>query len=236
MPEVRELFVGIIARVAATVRAKQGASSQYEIFPGYKHRNHSRYDDDTALADEWQREVYVFAAKVMREEGLATIYDIGCGSGYKLMHYLDNYNTTGFDVEPTISFLREKYPDRKWRSVSFAERELASPDLIVCADVIEHVEAPDALLDFINVLSPRYIIISTPDRARVYMKGSRHLFGPPANPTHLREWSFAEFAAYIGRRFRIIEHRITNERQGTQMIFCVPAQENVAGVGRLSES
>src|SRR5262245_28521600 len=210
----------MIARVSAMVRAKHGASMQYDIFPGYKHRHQSRYDDDTASTDEWQREVYVFAAGVMRKEGLSSVYDIGCGSGYKLMRYLSDYDTTGFDIEPTVSFLKGKYPDRKWRSVSFCEKGLPSPDLIICADVIEHVEAPDALLDFLGVLSPRYVILSTPDRDRVYMKGSRRLFGPPANPTHLREWSFAEFAAYVGRKFRIIDHRITNQRQGTQMIFC----------------
>jgi len=38
----------------------------------------------------------------------------------------------------------------------------------------------------------------------------------------LREWSFVEFASYVGRRFRIVDHLITNQRQGTQMILCAP--------------
>jgi hypothetical protein len=225
----RQVFLGTIARLSATVRAKLGASSKYDIFPGYNHRRQSQYFDDTTLTDEWQREVYLFAAEVMRKESLSTVYDIGCGSGYKLIKFLGDYDTTGFDVERTVSFLNDKYPDRKWRSASFsAQMELRSPDLIICADVIEHLEEPDALLDFIANLSSRYIILSTPDRDRVYMKGSRHLFGPPANPTHLREWSFAEFGSYIGSKFTIIEHRITNRQQATQMIFCVQRNRNDA--------
>ena len=51
------------AWVAWKTRVMRGASRHYDIFPGYKHRQEARYFDDTELTDEWQREVYEFAAE-----------------------------------------------------------------------------------------------------------------------------------------------------------------------------
>ena len=104
MHQLKKVFLGIIAPVTATVRAKRGASSQYCIFPGYNHPHQSRYDDNTRSTEEWQRDVYMFAAEIMCQMRLSTVCDIGCGSAYKLMRYLGDYNTIGFDVEPTVSF------------------------------------------------------------------------------------------------------------------------------------
>lgn len=133
----------------------------------------------TLNADEWQREVYLTAANLMRSNLLRTVYDIGCGSGYKTVHYLGEFDTTGFDLERTVLFLKKTYPDRKWGSVQFL-----------------------------------YPGIST------ILLGSRRHRGSPSNITHMREWSFQEFGSYIGSKFRIIEHQISNRRQRTQMIAC----------------
>ncbi len=217
-----DVSLGRIAQAAARSRASRGEPSRYGIFPGYVHRAEPSYFDDTGFADEWQREVYQFAADLMSREGLRSVADVGCGSGFKLVNYLGQYDTTGYDVEQTVAFLRNKYPERTWRSVPFSERGLPSPDLVVCSDVIEHVPDPDALLDFIVGLSPRYVVLSTPDRDCLYRPGSRHHVGPPTNPTHLREWSFPELHAYIDSKLEVLDHRITNRAQGTQMIFARP--------------
>src|SRR5690242_8171342 len=165
---------GILTRaVYDLLDAPRSTDSQYGIMPGYRHRRRTHYFDDTPRMDEWQREVYVAAAELMKKERLRTVYDVGCGSGYKLMRYLGDYDTTGFDIEPTLSFLRKTYTDRKWRSVTFEDRDVASADLVVCADVIEHVDDPDALLAFLSRVAGRYLVLSTPDRDLVYPENGR---------------------------------------------------------------
>ena len=198
------------------------ATPRYAIVPGYRHRPDPIYFDDTGFTDEWQREVYQFAADLMAAESLKTVYDVGCGSGFKLVKYLGGYDTTGFDVEPTVTFLRRKYPDRKWAECNFHDRSLAPADLVVCGDVIEHVADPDELLDFLERIASARIVISTPDRALLYPKSSPLYYGPPQNPHHLREWNFSEFNRYIARRFSVVHHLVTNRVQATQMILCVP--------------
>ena len=189
--------------------SRPSPESRYCIRGCYRHREKARYFDDTQLTDEYQKEVYEAVADIMRSEGLHAVYDVGCGSGYKLLRYLGNFDTVGFDVEPTLSFLKSKYPEREWKAVSFDDRTLPAVDIIVCADVVEHVENPDALLAFLDRIVGRFLVISTPDRDLMYNSGDNGHCGPPRNPCHLREWSFSEFEQYIGSYFDIIEHRIS---------------------------
>jgi len=197
-------------------------ASLYCMIPGYRHRIQESYFDDTIHTDEWQKEVYQYAAARMRSEGMQFVHDIGCGSGYKLVHYLGQYKTIGYDLEPTVSFLKSTYADRVWRVAGSAVPKDEPVELVICADVIEHVRDPDDLLIFLSALGARYVIISTPDRDLLYAKGRSERYGPPANPSHMREWNRREFRRYIGETFDIIEHTVTNRVQGTQMVLCKP--------------
>jgi SAM-dependent methyltransferase len=203
--------------------AHRQSKSHFCIVPGYRHRAEASYFDDTANADEWQKEVYIYAQSVMRQKNLHRVYDVGCGSGFKLVTYLADFAAIGFDVPETVEFLRAKYPNREWRAANFEDRDITpAPDMVVCSDVIEHVPDPDKLIEFILALRPRYVVLSTPDRNLLYRPGSPGRFGPPSNRAHLREWSSEEFATYIARKFTILDHLVTNREQATQMIFAVP--------------
>jgi hypothetical protein len=89
-------------------------------------------------------------------------------------------------------------------------------DLLICADVIEHVKNPDALLDFIKRAKPKTVVISTPDRdvlVELFYKWYLEtdpawtgFNGPPFNQCHLREWSFVEFENYISLHLEIETH------------------------------
>lgn len=203
--------------------AHRSEESRYCILPGYRHRDQASYFDDTGNADQWQREVYAYAADVMRTERLTTVYDIGCGSAFKLVNYLGEFKTVGFDVGQTVQHLRRKYPARQWEVCDFSRSaSYAAPDLVICADVIEHVPDPDELVAFIEGLQPKFVVLSTPDRNLVYHPLDRQIFGPPANQTHLREWNSREFKRYVSKTFHIVHHRISNREQATQMVFCSP--------------
>src|SRR5262245_19311574 len=114
----------------AILKELTGAKSEFCIRGAYKHRTEISYFDDTRLTDEYQKEVYLRAAELARSEKAKTIYDVGCGSGYKLIHYLGQYDTTGFDVPETLEFLRRTYPDRKWASAKFSDRSYSPADLV----------------------------------------------------------------------------------------------------------
>lgn len=171
-------------------------------------------------SDKHQINVYLLAQKIAEDNNIKDIVDVGCGSGFKLKKYFDNYNIIGYDLEPNVIWLKEKYPDGRW-IVSDFKSTPDKADLVICADVIEHVDNPDELLNFIIKMKPAYIVISTPDRYQLHEKLNRPELGPPGNKHHVREWSFDEFTCYIDSYFDIILHdKIENEY--AQVIYCKP--------------
>ncbi len=196
-----------------------GHAATYFIHEGYQHRTEIEYFDDTGLTDEWQLEVYQFAREVFDDKQLAKVCDIGCGSAYKLIRKFGGCDFVGLDVSSTCLWLKKKYPYFKWIELDFANPPSLQADLVIAADVIEHVLDPNALLSYIATVNPQYIVLSTPDR-NLFRSGTHN--GPPLNPMHVREWSFAEFEAYIDSRFEVLEHFISNNLQSTQCLLCRP--------------
>jgi 2-polyprenyl-3-methyl-5-hydroxy-6-metoxy-1,4-benzoquinol methylase len=185
----------------------------YSIKQNYIHRLNNKYFNDTKNTDKWQREVYEFAKKIADENEFTKILDIGTGSAYKLLNNFSDRDTLGIDVEETVKWLRERYPDRNWSS-DFSSSILGY-DLIIAADVIEHIVDPDSLLNLIENCNPKFAVLSTPDRD--LLKSGHN--GPPKNQSHVREWSMPELRDYVGSRFEVIEHFISNKKQATQTML-----------------
>lgn len=206
------------------------SGKRYCISKFYRVREQYQEWDDTSLNDEWQLEVYLHALGLMKKFKLKSIIDIGCGSAYKLLTYLGDYETTGTETFQTYHWLTEKYPDRNWLISDFSVENSLSTDLVICSDVMEHLVDPDNLITFIKNINFRYAIISTTCRNIIYrplrdfgrFNWRSGIFGPPLNPSHIREWSFNEFHKYISIHFDVIDHRISNLAQATQMVICRP--------------
>ena len=192
----------------------------YCIKEDYTSRKDYTHYDDRSEEDKWQLEIYLHALGLMKKYNLSKVADIGCGSGYKLMTYLSDYETIGLELEQNIPFLREKYPDALWMESAFDSELTVDVDVLICSDVIEHIVNPDDLIHYIQKMSFKYLIFSTPERELVYPSDSIYLNGPPKNPAHQREWNFQEFNNYIQQHFEVMDHRVTNLHQATQMIIC----------------
>jgi len=178
--------------------------------------------NDTKYEDQYQDEVYKAAFELASKQSCYKIADIGCGSGFKLIKYFKNFDTIGFDLEPSFSFLKTRYPDRKWVLSDFSLQDnLMDFDLIICSDVIEHLLNPDELLNWINNLNFKYLVISTPDRDLLAKKLRKPQVkkGPPVNKHHIREWNFAEFNQYISQFFNVIDHFHTKKEWWGQTII-----------------
>lgn len=176
--------------------------------------------DDTISTDMWQLEVYLLALGIMKKEKLCSVIDIGCGSGYKLITYLGEYKTLGLEVEPTLSWLKENYPNNEWELSDFSNGKNLKADVLICADVIEHLLNPNELINFIKNIDFKYLVLSTPERGLLYKPWQKGFFGPPFNKTHIREWSFKEFRKFIEENFEVLKHQVCNLEQATQVIVC----------------
>lgn len=185
-------------------------SKTYDIKDGYKINPNpvsmtiSDMDIESVYT-RYQHFVYEITADVIRARPLKTsVLDIGCGYPYKLAKFVRPLTSdiTGVDGRQPVEFSQTNFRFGRW-----VEGDLSDPsfsldrmfDVIVCADVIEHMDDPDMLLEIIRRHSNNSstIIISTPERDNI--RGLDH-FGPPPNPTHVREWNQNELVGYLKKQ------------------------------------
>ena len=160
-----------------------------------------------------------------KKKNFKKVIDIGCGSGYKLIKYLGEYETIGYETEPSISFLKKTYPNRKWvnsglPSKSFNYNNDKVCDLIISSDVIEHIIDPDELINYMKTFTCNYFIISTPCLEVLIKKSLRTRYEPPTNKAHIREWTFSEFKMYLNKHFNIIESYLGKYQTECQWHLC----------------
>jgi hypothetical protein len=189
----------------------------FGIKAGYHHASSAETFDATGSTDEFQRTVYELASSLAERYNLTSVLDVGCGSAYKLIQMLGKYTTTGIEVEPAYSWLIKKYPERNWLLFNQPDMPELRADLVICSDVIEHIQNPDDMMNFLQKIEFDILVLSTPERDR---KNSTADYGPPKNTSHFREWNSGEFKTYVSQWFNIREHHVFNDRSITQVVVC----------------
>jgi len=180
----------------------------FYIKKNYKYRKNYKYFDARESTDKYQDDIYKAIKKFVINNKITSILDVGCGSAFKLLKYFSEFNISGTDVEPTLSFLKKTYSRFNWYLSDFESVFNEKFDIIFAIDVIEHLENPDDLMRFMKNNSEKYVCISTPERDS--LTGGHD--GPPLNQHHIREWSFLEFKRYVEDFFTIIEHGILSSQ------------------------
>lgn len=123
----------------------------------------------------------------------------------------------------------KKYPNRKWVKSGEASKNFGeyfdNCDVIMSADVIEHIVDPDELINFMKKFDTKYFLFSTPCRNKLvnaFPNGPRtNANGPPNNMMHVREWTFEEFKLYLSKYFNIISSHLGKAQRECQWHFCV---------------
>jgi 2-polyprenyl-3-methyl-5-hydroxy-6-metoxy-1,4-benzoquinol methylase len=205
-------------------------SKNYCIHENYISRQEFLTCDQAGHTDKFQDEVYYAANSLFREKGYETLLDIGCGSAYKLLKYFNDKKFVGLDLEPNLSYIREKYPLCDFRESDFKNPPKEKFDVILCSDVIEHLLDPDELLNFISNIEFKHLVLSTPERG-VIQKLQRSFGwdvltnGPPHNKMHIREWSFGELKSYLSEWFNIEYQFMTPSQVECQVVIATPKKK-----------
>lgn len=195
------------------LRNRVGKQGNYFLHDSYIHRTEYYDFDDTPFTDEFQLPVYQYAKRVMELYKFKSVMDIGCGSGFKLVTQMRQYKTLGLDMPKTVGWLMARYPNNQWEVCDW-NNPVQGYELIIAADVIEHLKDPDQLLLYIQKCKPKRIILSTPERDNLCMDTHD---GPPHNIHHVREWNYTQFQSYIRHWFIVREHFVNAD---TQILEC----------------
>lgn len=162
----------------------------------------------------FQHSVYTYARQLLKARHSRRILDIGCGTGRKAARLLIPHATyyRGIDQAQAIEYCKKTITAS---NAEFLVDDLEAPqrrdggpyDVIICADVIEHLANPRGLLDLAHetLADDGLFIVSTPERDVLHGRG---MTSSP-NPEHVREWNREEFRRLLeANRFRVKRLRL----------------------------
>ena len=153
---------------------------------------------------------------LVKMTGTRNVHEVGCGEGYWTLRWLQaGYQVRGSDVSKQAIELAlinahglGLRPEFKVASIY----ELVSPgdaaELIVCCEVLEHLENPERALKVLKSLASPFLIVSVPRepiwRILNLTRGS-YLSDFGNTPGHLQHWSKKAFIEVIQRHFDLVK-------------------------------
>jgi len=148
-----------------------------------------------------------------------SINEIGCGEGYWVLRW----NTQGMQARGcdfsnrVIELARENAMNELLSPVLFETRciyDLAlgrdSADLVVCCEVLEHLEHPEAGLEALQSVVERHLIVSVPREplwCALNLARGKYIANFGNTLGHIQHWSKGGFVRMVSKYFEVIEVR-----------------------------
>ncbi|MDA5318617.1 class I SAM-dependent methyltransferase [Vibrio cholerae] len=148
-----------------------------------------------------------------------TIHEIGCGEGYWVLRWNEQgLRTKGCDFSrDVIEIARENAISRGLpisifdsKSIYDLTAEQDSADLVVCCEVLEHLENPDAGLQALQRVTKRRLILSVPQEPLwcvLNLARGKYITQWGNTPGHIQHWSKNDFVQLVSKYFEILEIR-----------------------------
>lgn len=148
-----------------------------------------------------------------------SIHEVGCGEGFWALQWMEQgicVKASDFSrrvIELAKANARARnLPEEPFRvsSIYDLKPERDGADLIVCCEVLEHLERPEEGLEILQDIAGGYLILSVPDEPlwRVLnMLRGKYWREWGNTPGHVQHWSRYKFCALVSRYFEVVEMR-----------------------------
>lgn len=148
-----------------------------------------------------------------------TIHEIGCGEGYWVMRWNEQGMVArGCDFSSqVIEIAQENARERNLPSELFQSKSIYDlnaeddgADLIVCCEVLEHLEFPERGLEALQCVTEKHLIVSVPREpiwCTLNLARGKYLESWGNTPGHIQHWSKLGFVRLVSRYFDVIEVR-----------------------------
>jgi SAM-dependent methyltransferase len=161
-------------------------------------------DERIRASSRYQHHVYAWGADLVRQRSLRSVLDLGCGPCVKLTSLISPVcdDVEGADQPSALEAARRLGTRAALREIDLERCENVAAwrtfDLVICADVVEHLLDPDPMLALLNRLCHErsLVLLSTPDRGR--LRGRACMASE--KPEHVREWAEPEFLRFVTSR------------------------------------
>lgn len=148
-----------------------------------------------------------------------SIHEVGCGEGYWVIEWArQGIEARGSDFSSQVIALAQSNASDKGLDPSrFAQGSIYDldpsrdgADLIVCCEVLEHLENPRAGLEALKSVASDYVILSVPREPLwcvLNLLRGKYLSAFGNTPGHIQHWSSGAFVRLVEEYFDIIEVR-----------------------------
>lgn len=145
----------------------------------------------------------------------ASVLELGCGEGFvsgQLSERQPGTSYVGVDANAgDIANLRAKFPSVEAHEgsiydLSFLNRTF---DVVVCAEVLEHLDDPDAALKQITSVQPRWVILSVPHEPWFCLSNlarGKNVTRLGNDDDHVNLWGRGGIRKLVSRHFEIDRH------------------------------
>lgn len=181
--------------------------------------NYNKYSTQNPIARRLMRGFSESLSALVSKAAPETIHEVGCGEGYwTLAWHQQGMQVKGSDFsEQVIALAKENAAEQGLPSALFSRRsiyELAqgddSADLIVCCEVLEHLDDPEAGLAALRRVATRNIILSVPREplwCALNLARGKYWSSLGNTPGHIQHWSSRAFVDLVQKYFEVQEIR-----------------------------
>ncbi len=170
-------------------------------FEKHQHRNPIQRH----LIDNFYNELF----KILRRTKSDKVLDAGCGEGITLNRIQElklGKKLEGVDFSDTaIEIGKKNFPGlslKKADIYSLPYKDNAF-DLVLCNEVLEHLERPQEALDELIRVSNKYLLLSVPNepwfRVANFLRG-RHVRRLGNHPEHIQNWTHSQFTQLLKKK------------------------------------
>lgn len=156
--------------------------------------------------------------ELVRATNARAVHEVGCGEGYWTLRWAArDLEARGSDFSEQVIAVARDNGARRQTSATFrvaSVYDLREPDdvaeLVVCCEVLEHLEEPERALQRLSNVARPWLIVSVP-REPIWrlmnMARGRYWSDLGNTPGHIQHWSRAEFIALLSRYVEVVAVR-----------------------------
>lgn len=153
-----------------------------------------------------------------RCDGVDSALEVGCGEGELTIRLARRCNTvSAFDIAPTVVdearqrlHAAQVHADLRTDNIYNLDPTRDRADLVVCCEVMEHLDDPKLALEKLHSVCRRYLITSVPRepvwRVLNVMRG-KYIRDLGNTPGHVQHWSQRGYLALLSTQFEIVRVR-----------------------------
>lgn len=175
-----------------------------------------KYTETNFITNWLINNFYKNLESLVKNQNINSVLEVGCGHGFSTQYLRKFFPTQLIEAsdyeQNLVDDAKIKNPDIniKQESIYDLQRSDDSFDLVVCLEVLEHLDHPDQALKELARVTNNFCLLSVPNeplwRIMNVFRG-KYLKDFGNTPGHINHWGRANFFHLLSKYFTIIDYK-----------------------------